>query len=125
MECDHGEPKGAQYCALCRRAGVTLKDAGMALASESKTEWMELAVACIQNLARSGKPFTAEDVADIVGLPGGSNKAMGAAINRVARSGMIYRYGERPASRKTSHARMLAVWFGGHVPTQTAITDDI
>jgi len=75
-------------------------------------------------MARTGKPFTAEDVVNEIGAPGGSGKVIGAAFNTVARSGMIWRCGERPADRKTSHRRMLAVWRGGQVQEQVRLFDE-
>jgi hypothetical protein len=74
-------------------------------------------------MARTGKPFTAEDVVNEIGAPGKSGKVIGAAFNTVARSGMIWRCGERPADRKSSHRRMLAVWRGGQIQEQTRLFD--
>lgn len=113
-ECPHGA-QAPKYCAFCRRAGIDAKDDGIQVAIEADADWHELAVSCIRSMARTGAPFTAEDVVDRIGAPSGSGKVIGAAMNTVARSGMIWRCGERPATRKTSHRRMLAVWRGGQV----------
>lgn len=123
MACEHGEPRGSSACPLCRYAGIQAKQEGLSIAesSDAAQVWLDSAIETIKQLARTGRPFTAEDVTDIVGLPGGSNKAVGAAMNRVARTGLIYRYGERPASRTTSHRRMLAVWRGGRSDEQQNI----
>ena len=110
--CNHGEPRGAKYCPLCRRAGIEAKEQGIALAEQPHAEWSEAAKAEIMRLARTGAPFTIEDVCDVVGLPGGSNKAVGAIMNRVARTHMIWKCGTRPATRVTSHRRTLQVWRG-------------
>lgn len=123
MACEHGEPRGPSACALCRYAGIQAKQEGLQLAEspDDVQAWMDLAITTIKDFARTGRPFTAEDITDVIGLPGGSNKAVGAAMNRVAKTGMIYRYGERPASRKTSHRRMLAVWRGGASEQATTV----
>lgn len=113
IECEHGEPRGADACALCRHKANQLKETGMAQAETVNEEWNTQARAEIMRLARTGQPFTIEDVIDVVGLPGGSNKSVGSVMNRVARTGMIYKYGQRPASRVTSHRRSLQVWRGG------------
>lgn len=112
MECEHGEPRGPKACALCRYKANQLKVEGIETARTPHEDWMKLAVAKIFELARTGQPFTAEDVTDVIGLPGGSNKAVGSAFNQVAKTHMIKRVGERPASRPTSHRRSLAVWQG-------------
>lgn len=113
IECEHGEPRGAEACALCRYAANQAKEQGIQTSEQVNPEWQEQARAEIMRLARTGAPFTIEDVCDVVGLPGGSNKAVGAIMNRVARTGMIYKYGQRPATRITSHRRTLQVWRGG------------
>jgi hypothetical protein len=99
------------------------KAEGITLAKDSQLNWHNEAVICIRQMARTGKPFTAEDVVNEIGAPGGSGKVIGAAFNTVARSGMIWRCGERPADRKSSHRRMLAVWRGGQVQEQTRLFD--
>lgn len=117
MECQHGDPQGETHCALCRRiktiAAEAAKEAGITTAEQVNPEWQDAAKAEIMRLARTGKPFTIEDVCDVVGMPGGSNKAIGAVMNRIARTGMIYKYGQRPATRVSSHRRTLQVWRGG------------
>ena len=97
---------------------------GITIAKESQLNWHNEAVICIRNMARTGKPFTAEDVVAEIGAPSGSGKVIGAAFNTVARSNMIWRCGERPADRKSSHRRMLAVWRGGQVTEQTRLFND-
>ncbi len=118
MICEHGAD-APKFCAICRHQGIMGKDEGITLAKDSQLNWHNEAVICIRQMARTGKPFTAEDVVNEIGAPGGSGKVIGAAFNTVARSGMIWRCGERPADRKSSHRRMLAVWRGGQVQEQT------
>ena len=122
MLCEHGAD-APKFCAICRHQGIMGKDEGITIARESQLNWHNEALICIRQMARTGKPFTAEDVVNEIGAPGGSGKVIGAAFNTVARSGMIWRCGERPADRKSSHRRMLAVWRGGQVQEQTRMFD--
>jgi len=123
MICEHGAD-APKYCAICRHQGIMGKAEGITIAKESQLNWHNEAVICIRQMARTGKPFTAEDVVNEIGAPTGSGKVIGAAFNTVARSGMIWRCGERPADRKSSHRRMLAVWRGGQVQEQTRLFND-
>ena len=113
-ECEHGVA-APKYCAFCRRAAQEAKDEGIATAIQADEDWYGQAISCIRAMARTGAPFTAEDIVDQIGAPTGSGKVIGAAMNAVAKSGMIWRCGEKPATRKTSHRRMLAIWRGGQV----------
>jgi hypothetical protein len=123
MFCEHGAD-APKYCAICRHQAVMGKAEGITLAKDSQLNWHNEAVICIRQMARTGKPFTAEDVVNEIGAPTGSGKVIGAAFNTVARSGMIWRCGERPADRKSSHRRMLAVWRGGQVQEQVRLFDE-
>jgi hypothetical protein len=123
MICEHGAD-APKFCAICRHQGIMGKAEGITIAKESQLNWHDEAVICIRQMARTGKPFTAEDVVNEIGAPGGSGKVIGAAFNTVARSGMIWRCGERPADRKSSHRRMLAVWRGGQVQEQVRLFDE-
>jgi len=121
--CEHGATS-PRFCALCRHQAIELMVEGITIAKESQLNWHNEAVICIRNMARTGKPFTAEDVVAEIGAPSGSGKVIGAAFNTVARSNMIWRCGERPADRKSSHRRMLAVWRGGQVQEQVRLFDE-
>ena len=123
MICEHGA-SAPKYCAICRHQGIMAKDEGITLARQSQLNWHNEAVICIRQMARTGKPFTAEDVVAEIGAPSGSGKVIGAAFNTVARSNMIWRCGERPADRKSSHPRMLAVWRGGQFIEQVRLFND-
>lgn len=123
MICEHGA-SAPKYCAICRHQGIISKAEGITIARDAQHNWHEQAVVCIRQMARTGRPFTAEDVVAEIGAPTGSGKVIGAAFNTVARSNMIWRCGERPADRKTSHRRMLAVWRGGQVTEQVRLFND-
>ena len=110
--CNHGA-EAPRYCALCRRAGVEGKQRGTDQAAKGQPDYHERAVAQIRTFARSGEPFTADDLIEAIGLPEGSGKVIGAAFLSVSRTGLIWRCGERPSARPSSHRRMLPVWRGG------------
>lgn len=90
---------------------------GMTKALTAKQEWAYQAKAALRALARTGRPFTSEDLTDIVGLPTGTtatnrNNAVGAIINAYAKTKMINRVGDRPARNRSSHGHRIAVWQG-------------
>lgn len=72
-------------------------------------------------LAARGEPFTADDLARLVGLPDtGPNRsnAVGAVFSAAARQGLIRSTGHYRKSRRTlSHARVVAVWCGARKAT--------
>lgn len=111
-QCAHGA-ESPRYCALCRRAGIEGKHQGTQKAEHAQPDYHARAVAQIKTFARTGEPFTADDITDVIGLPEGSGKVIGAAFLSVSRTGFIWKVGERPTSRPTSHRRMLPVWRGG------------
>lgn len=90
--------------------GLVLKAEGQALVLEHEEEtWKHAAALEIEALAAIGQPFTAEDVAALVGRPTRPN-AMGAAMSAAVRRGQIRRVGYRTATRPDAHARVIAVW---------------
>jgi hypothetical protein len=111
----HGYPTVAG-CPICRRqSAASLRDQGMAQTTEAQPEWAEVAWRALMDLSRTGKPFTAEDLVDVVGMPPTSGKAIGAVFNKAAKRGIIRKVGERPTTRVSSHLRSLAVWQGSRV----------
>ena len=101
--------------------GRAAKDEGMNRALDAAAEWRESAYATIAVLARSGEPFTSEDVVALVGLPVGGvgtnrNNAVGAVMNASAKRGWIVKTGRRvTAKRRTLHAAELTEWTGAEV----------
>lgn len=96
---------------------ISPKEAGMQLALFAKPEWAEQAKQTIQQLASSGKPFTADDVIQRIGLPTryagmNANNAVGAAVSASARRKEITRIGFKQANRASSHGRVLSIWQG-------------
>ena len=99
------------------RSGEKRKEIGMnrALRAERIQEWRPKAKSALEELADSGRQFTAEDLEAMVGLPDvGSNKnnAVGALFGAASRSGLIEYVGTTKASRATSNARRISVWKG-------------
>jgi len=57
------------------------------------------------------RPFTADDVISLIGLPDNHHNAVGAMFSGMAKRGLICKTGRYlPASRVASRARMLAEW---------------
>lgn len=102
------------------RAGERDKVAGMraSLDSERSWPWREHALAVLEELAATGKTFTADDLVARVGLPDDTiamnrNNAVGAIFSAAAKSGMILPTGNYIKSRRRSnHSAVLAVWAG-------------
>lgn len=116
--CEHGEPRGPQACALCRHAAKSGRDQGAAKAAQAAGDWSQRAADTIRQLAATGRPFTADDVTAVCGDPDGHPNAVGAAILRAAKTGLIYKVGTRAASRVKSHKAALFVWQGSRKPEE-------
>lgn len=70
----------------------------------------------IAMLARTGRPFTADDVTAITGdSPTGSQGACGARFSHAARRGVIRRIGYVPSRRAAVHMHPVAQWIGAEV----------
>lgn len=99
-------------------AGRADKDTGQQRAFGAVSSWAEEASAAVRTLARSGEPFTSEDVTGLVGLPAGEvgtnrNNAVGALMTAAARAGVIRKTGHRRlCRRRSSHGRELTEWVG-------------
>ena len=85
-------------------------------------DWQTAAKNAIWELAGSGKPFTSEDVTDLVGLPdathkpNGANNSVGALLNRVAKTYGLRRVDMAKARNPQAHGRLLTVWQGRYRP---------
>lgn len=94
---------------------------GQDRAIENKPEWAEVAYKALRELALSGRPFTADDLVELVGLPTGKvtdkkNNAVGALFTKVARTGLITRIGYTQSARKSGHATTIGIWRGFYQP---------
>lgn len=94
--------------------GRRRRDDGMRAASQNTVVgWKGLAERAIRELADSGRTFTAEDVRERAGRPLGSHdNAMGAAIGKAARAGIIEAVGYTQAQRPEAAGRILRMWRG-------------
>lgn len=117
-ECDHGEPRGPRYCALCRTTSAQNRAVGETKAlNAADQEWKTRARNAINYLAHLGT-FTSEDVIARAGLPRGetatnANNAVGALISAEARAGRIRKVGYTQSARPTSHGATITIWERG------------
>lgn len=98
-------------------AGEQLAADGMRQAREAERveTWVQAAGRILEQLAATGRPFTADDLIARVGLPDvgtNRNNAVGAVVSCAARSGLIVRTGYRPSERTATRGRVVAVWQG-------------
>jgi hypothetical protein len=94
--------------------GQVLRDVGAARADRAQPdEWKAAVDRQIARLARSGQPFTADDVSAVVGdSPTGSQGAMGARFMAASRRKVIERVGFVPSGRASVHAHPVSQWKG-------------
>lgn len=89
-----------------------LRDQGLAIVDSAESDdWKARADAAMERLARSGQPFSSEDLRAEVGDPEHAN-AMGAVFHRAARRRLIRRYGFVTYQRPESHAHVGIAWVG-------------
>lgn len=92
--------------------GRRLRDEGMALVDEHEhPAWKAEADRVIRELAYGGRPFTAYDVTDRIGMPARPN-AVGARFSAAARQGIIEDIGYTQSKRAARHASRQLVWRG-------------
>ncbi len=92
--------------------GLGLRDYGMTAVDESTDQdWKNIADGAIEQLARAGQPFTAEDVRKITGDPPKVN-ALGPRFMAAVKSGIIRKIAYIRATRPKAHARALALYEG-------------
>lgn len=91
-----------------------LKAQGQAVADASQpVAWKNNVDHVIAVLARTGMPFTSDDVSAITGdSPTGSQGAMGARFSHAARRGVIRRIGYVTSRRISVHGHPVAQWVG-------------
>ena len=73
--------------------------------------WKAMAYNSGLALARSGRPFSIDDITEVVGMPRRSN-ATGGIIMRLSRQGLIQRVGVTPSRRLETHAHTNPLWQG-------------
>ena len=118
-DCEHGEPRGVRYCAFCRRAGIRGEADSSPTAPLPPDEWERAAKHAIWQAARTGQPFTSEDITAMVGFPdhlghraNGPNNRIGLLLNKVAKSYGLRRIDMKAAKNPQAHGRLLTVWQG-------------
>lgn len=105
--------------------GEQLKLLGMSRVSRAESDqWNERAANVITYLAESGKPFTADDVRELAGDPSRVN-ALGAAMSRAAKAGIIDRVGTQNASRPSRHASLQVIWVGTGMAASASSVGDL
>lgn len=122
MICEHGEPRGPKYCALCRGlvTPAPTPDEKMGYALDAANEWVEIATAALLHLGRAGRPFSSDDLIALVGLPSGTtgsfgaheNNAVGALFRKYSKNGFLVQCGNVATTRSTSNGRMIQLWRG-------------
>lgn len=91
------------------KKGEALKAEGMERIHPDQ-EWDSSFMEAGLELARTGEPFTAEEIITFTGYPPGSRNAIGAAMNALARELKLTRVGYQKAKRPSRHAAVVAVW---------------
>lgn len=93
--------------------GARLRNEGMARVEghPGDAPWRAAADREMDRLARSGEPFTAEDLIAAIGPPEREN-AVGARIGSWSRRGLIESIGYQKAAHPDAHARRILTWRG-------------
>ena len=120
--CEHGEPNGPKYCALCRRANarqVITATPGelMTEALQAKELWVVQAELAVKQLVNTRQQFTADDLVNLVGLPRGvevvnGNNAIGALFRKLSNQNVIRPIGWAKSARADNHGRQVRIWAG-------------
>jgi hypothetical protein len=93
------QPTLFEHAAAARAA----REAGMERAEAAEMDWSERADRAIAHLASTGRPFSPDDVRDLVGDPAHPN-AMGGRFMAAVRRRQIERCGWAPSRRESCHA---------------------
>lgn len=101
-------PCGHHRVHECACEGIAAGQDGMAVAL-SKTSESERVEAAIRQLARGGKPFSANDARQIHGVRGG---VVGATFNALRAEKVIRPVGEETSTDRGTHGKRVALWIG-------------
>jgi hypothetical protein len=129
MMCDHGEPRGARYCALCKRDGMSAKiDAITQVTEHADGTWWAASMRAINHLAKTRDTFTADDVLELVEAQGyrtKENRAMGGVMRHAQTKGIIEITDVfEPSHNKRKHASPTRVWRSLIVPAQMELASE-
>ena len=127
--CDHGEVRGARFCALCRRDGISLKLDSIKQASDhADGTWWAASMRAIMHLAKTRDTFTADDVLELVEAQGyrtKENRAMGGVMRHAQTKGLIEITDVfEPSHNKRKHASPTRVWRSLIVPAQMELASE-
>jgi len=136
--CDHGEPRGARYCALCKRDGMSAKiDAITQVSEHADGTWWAASMRAISHLAKTRDTFTADDVLELVEAQGyrtkveaqgyrtKENRAMGGVMRHAQTKGLIEITDVfEPSHNKRKHASPTRVWRSLIVPAQMELASE-
>ena len=88
--------------------------------TDKAQDFDDRATPVILHLARTGEPFTTDDVWRILGPYDGERRVMGSTMRRLATKGLIQKtMSTRKSSMPACHARDKALWIGTS-PTTTS-----
>lgn len=93
-------------------AGQRRDDGAAAAVNAVHTTWRVGAEAALKRLIYSGRPFTADDLHELVPEPPGHHNAVGGLFIGAARRGEIEAVGYRQSDRPEAHRRPVRVWRG-------------
>ena len=127
--CEHGEPKGSRYCALCKRDGMSAKiDAITQVSEHADGTWWAASMRAITHLARTRATFTADDVLQLVQAQGyvtKYNRAMGGVMRHAQVRGLIQITDVfEPSHNKRKHQSPTRVWQSMIVPAQMELASE-
>lgn len=90
------------------------RDEGAALADEAAGDWWRTtADRAILTMADLGRPFTADDLFDVTGLPEATSpRALGARFLAAGHAGAIVPVGYTTSRRPGAHRAVVRVWRG-------------
>lgn len=113
-ECLHGYPE-LKRCPWCKHMPEAAGTHTVTVL-ERQGDWNQAALHALWELAHSGKPFTSEDLTDMVGLPNPSaanrNNKVGSFIQRNAYRMRLRRTDQVKARNPQAHGRWITVWVG-------------
>lgn len=90
---------------------TTLRDRGAEGALSSSPEWAAEAWDVLKSLARSGRPFSVNDIRERVG-PGPSSGSCGAVVLNGLKAKWIRHFDDERARHVEAHARRIGVYTG-------------
>jgi len=127
--CEHGETRGARFCALCRRDGISMKLDGIAQSADhADGTWWAASMRAVRHLARTQELLTADDVLQLVEAQGyktKDNRAMGGIMRHAMNLGLIEITETFEASHnKRKHASPTRVWKSLIVPAQMVLVNE-